>query len=541
MRTKYYASRFWLSLSLSFYLFIPYLSRYLDEKNRFSFHWTHSDLLALIFCIMAVGSLFFLCFALFYIAGTRLTRKLCEISFISLCGIALMANISHLVKLLKKHPPDSIIILGMLLWILMCGGIVWLLLKNSQRVKTICIMCCFVPSPVLPLFTLSAMGYQSYISDSGSLPTPVAADISTLDDKNNVYLFIFDEWSYLRSFNNGMLIPEFPNLQRLAARAMVFHNAVSPSSNTATAIPSLLFQTNLPFTVRGTLLGFQGKEFHHLNQAENVFHHAQELGFFNAMIGAAMPYGEMLDTSVDFCRSIPVYKRFGNSFFGVAKYHLLTAALMLPAPLFHFERRVIAEYFFNKFQVNCITNTHELFKNVVKNQHRPTFAVFHYMIPHFPYIFTRKGYKNLFAIYSATDTANYYGNLAYLDEKIGEIISILKELNKFEESLIIFTSDHGWRFDPDYDKTTWPCYFDHVQNKWWCYPEKQHVPLFIKMPYQKQSIEINSLFRTYHLGGFINEFLDGKVTLAEVESFFTTNDYFKPDPLEPETIHKEKK
>ncbi len=401
-------------------------------------------------------------------------------------------------------------------------------------------MCCFIPSPGLPLFALNAIRYQSYLSNVGSLPTPPAADTSAFDDKKNVYLFIFDEWSYQRSFNNGMLIPEFTNLQQFATRAMVFHSAVSASSNTATAVPSLLFQTNLPFIVRGTLLGFKGKEFHPLHHAENIFHHAQGLGLFTAMIGAAMPYGEMLDASVDFCRSIPVYKRFGDSFFGVAKYHLLTAALMLPAPLFYFERRLVTEYFFNKFQVNCITTTHELFKNLIKNQQHSTFAVFHYMIPHFPYIFIRQGYKNFFTVYSAADTSNYYGNLAYLDEKIGEIISILKEYNTFEESLIIFTSDHGWRFDPDADITKWPCYFDHVQNKWWWYPEKQHVPLFIKLPYQTQSIKINSLFRTYYLGTFINKFLDGKITLAEVESFFTINDYFKPAPLEPETIHEER-
>ena len=39
-------------------------------------------------------------------------------------------------------------------------------------------------------------------------------------------------------------------------------------------------------------------------------------------------------------------------------------------------------------------------------------------------------------IYKYDNVENYYGNLAYLDEKIGEIISILKQAKKFDLWLI---------------------------------------------------------------------------------------------------------
>ena len=155
MPVRHYLSRLWLACSLSFYLFVPYLSRYLDEGNRFGFHWNRSDLFSLIFCIISVGTLFFLCYMLFYISGNAVTRKMCEIVFLFLCGIAIMAYISLLVKSVVKSHSDYIITVGILAWILMCGCFVWLLLKYRSRVQAICVALCFILSPLFPIFILN--------------------------------------------------------------------------------------------------------------------------------------------------------------------------------------------------------------------------------------------------------------------------------------------------------------------------------------------------------------------------------------------------
>jgi hypothetical protein len=520
MPMKYYLIRFWLAISVSFYLFTPYLSRYINEENRYSFHWTREDLFSLLFCIVLLGTLFFLCFVLLYLKGNKFTRRAFEFSYIAIFGIALIGNVSHLVKSIAYHPPTYIVKLGFFTWFLMGGFMIWAVLKNSKKIKIFCITFCFISSPIIPIFTFNALGYKSFISDIGSIPIASETKNQNPRDKMNVYIFIFDEWSYQRSFNNKELIPEFENLKHFADQAMVFHNSTSPWHNTFTSIPSFLFQTRLRFNLKENQIGFQGKEFHPLNKIKNIFHHPRELGFYTAMIGAAMPYGDLLEDSVDFCKAICAYKRFGDGFFNVAKYHLLTAGLLLPAPFLHPERNLIREYFFNRFQVNRIDMTHELFKSIVENQTSSTFAVFHYMIPHFPYIYNRDGHKILFHIYKGTPI-NYYGNLSYLDRKIGEIISTLKQANKFDNSLVIMTSDHSWREDPSYDKTNW----------WWRY-KKYHVPLFIKMPHQKRSIEIDSKFNTFKLGSFINTYLDGDFTLAEAKYLLSDEKYFSPDPLE---------
>jgi hypothetical protein len=147
------------------------------------------------------------------------------------------------------------------------------------------------------------------------------------------------------------------------------------------------------------------------------------------------------------------------------------------------------------------------------------------MIPHYPYIFTPEGgHKKFLAVYESSDPSNYYDNLAYLDRKIGEIIATLQEANKFEKSLIIITTDHGWRHDPGYDVKEW-----RSLNK-----KKCHVPLFIKLPCQERSIEIDTKFETYHLGNFINKYLDGEFGLNEVEALLRQENSFKPISLEEE-------
>jgi len=273
-------------------------------------------------------------------------------------------------------------------------------------------------------------------------------------------------------------------------------------------------------------MGFKGKHFHPINQAENIFHHAQKLDYYTCIIGSHLPYGELFKERVDFSTSMSVAKMFGNGFFSVVKHHLVTGLLLLPAPFFALERRKVKSYFFNQFQIHRNNATHEMFTTIIQNQLRPTFAVFHYMIPHFPLMYNRDGPKKLFHTYQNTPS-NYYGNLAYLDKKIGEIVSILKKADKFDNSLIIMTSDHSWRRDFGLSKDNF-------------LPEKYLVPLFVKLPHQEYSIDIDSEFYIFKLGNFINKYLDGDFTSTEVKSLISKKNYFTPTPLEPKPKEKEK-
>ena len=88
---------------------------------------------------------------------------------------------------------------------------------------------------------------------------------------------------------------------------------------------------------------------------------------------------------------------------------------------------------------------------------------------------------DIFTYYSDTDSldeekirrlrAYYYGNITLIDEKIGEILSVLEERDWLDNTLIIYTSDHG----------------DHVGHhrlvgKVVMFDPSMHVPLVMRPP-----------------------------------------------------------
>ncbi len=67
--------------------------------------------------------------------------------------------------------------------------------------------------------------------------------------------------------------------------------------------------------------------------------------------------------------------------------------------------------------------------------------------------------------------ATYYGLMTEVDENIGRIITLLKETGQYENTVIIFTSDHGAQLGDHYLLGQGP-YFDQTF----------HVPLIIRVP-----------------------------------------------------------
>ena len=67
--------------------------------------------------------------------------------------------------------------------------------------------------------------------------------------------------------------------------------------------------------------------------------------------------------------------------------------------------------------------------------------------------------------------ATYYGLIAELDDNIGRIVTILKEAGQYENTLIVFLSDHGAQLG-DHHLMMPEGYFD----------QSFHVPFIIRLP-----------------------------------------------------------
>ncbi len=82
--------------------------------------------------------------------------------------------------------------------------------------------------------------------------------------------------------------------------------------------------------------------------------------------------------------------------------------------------------------------------------------------------------------------ATYYGMIAEVDAQIGRLIDYLKEIGEYNNTLIIFTSDHGDMMG-DHWMLSKSCYFDQAF----------HVPLIIRNPDTKADLSRGSQVKAF--------------------------------------------
>jgi arylsulfatase A-like enzyme len=115
-----------------------------------------------------------------------------------------------------------------------------------------------------------------------------------------------------------------------------------------------------------------------------------------------------------------------------------------------------------------------------RNQDKPFFLFLHYMDPHDPYFehpFSGLGYARAVMPHPDPEFVDlfkdfYRQDIEYLDDWIGEVVGKLKARKLYDNSVIVFTSDHGEEF------------YEH--GGWWhgttLYEEVVRVPLIAKRP-----------------------------------------------------------
>jgi len=116
---------------------------------------------------------------------------------------------------------------------------------------------------------------------------------------------------------------------------------------------------------------------------------------------------------------------------------------------------------------------------------RPFFLFLHYMDPHDPYFelpyngrgYARVQHPNPPVEWAGAMSELYDDNIAYFDAHFGRLIEWLKAEGLYDNTLIVFTGDHGEEF--------------HEHGGWWhgttLYEEQVRVPLIIKFPGQARA------------------------------------------------------
>lgn len=113
---------------------------------------------------------------------------------------------------------------------------------------------------------------------------------------------------------------------------------------------------------------------------------------------------------------------------------------------------------------------------------------------------------------SRRQRAHYYANVTMIDKQVGDILDTLEKRGDLDNSIIIFTSDHG------------DCLGDHGHSqKWNMYESTVHVPALISWPgHIKENNRVSDLVSLIDLGPTILEYAGVK-----------PHDWMEADSLRP--------
>ncbi len=516
-------------------LFAPYLANLCDDFARFSRLWTLRDALVLMMCMVGIAVV-----SVLVDEGlVRLNRpglvRLYRHLFVLALGGGLLANlcfytarpVGYRIDRLGPEAATAWLILFALVGYSLSRPHGWLLPAARRLALIVSPACLFVairllslngyPSPSdrfhTPPDIQPTKPVDSSIEQLSAVATrparPVYASASTksvpVSSSIPIYCFIFDEWSYPRTFRDGQIRPEFAHLSRLARESLVFHDAHSPWGATERSMPNFLFQTSLSVHREGGRVGFvtQGRSADS-QQQNSLFRLFDGRGYRTMMVGFFLPYKLWLTGQVDVCRTY-CWLPMGEGVVGRAGMHLLNAMNHWTDPWsrFVFEKEISARRWDHAVGVH--QHLWSDVRHVLQAEPCNTLAVFHYPLPHTPNIFAPDGtlLSPRATGWSMNDAVGYERNLLFLDHRIGELVRILEDAGRYDDALLILTSDHSWRYDPARAPESGEGAYTHV-------------PLLIKLPKQKARGPISVRMDTCHLGLLIRCILDNNSDPAEL-------------------------
>ena len=206
-----------------------------------------------------------------------------------------------------------------------------------------------------------------------------------------VFILLFDEWSYSRSFQGGEFLPSLINLRRLAGQSFVFHEARSLSQSTSVSIPTLLFQqaSAVDYSSGRPTFVYGGREVA-TTDVPSLFQTARDRGYSTTLIGWHLPYEALFGAQVDVYQNASGWSGDG---LGVNMSHAACENLLFTHdPVARLLRRASIDRVQMARTKEILENSLHLIRDCPGN----TFAFIHWNVPHAPYVFRADGTRNYF-------------------------------------------------------------------------------------------------------------------------------------------------
>lgn len=501
-RIKASLGRWWVGCVAGFLLLCKHLTMYTSEQTRYDAFWGTGDAVAFALDVVLLGTLLFVIYELALMTNVAWVRRVGDAFFVMLVGLCLVGYPRTGFR--DAAWPWLPGLCTALTCVIVASGAMIVLRRESalpRHVRNVCL----IFSPVVPIVLVQLFFYPQHSITNEVMPEGHAApdvDIARGDSAaRDVYVVIFDEWSYSRTFPDGHIRDDLPNLQRFAHNATVYSDAHSPYPMTMRSLPGILFQTRDEYQNRAGRLGFERSDagFDDMEKRNSLFTAGRSNGYRTFMIGTTHPYRRWFGEELDYCYTCtaiggnPDDRMLGRSMLR----HLLqgvagsTGAVPKPAALeWRLDRfwQQVCQLTASTRAPKNLASIHQRALSVIRDQPSPVLSVVHYPLPHSPYIFSRDGVdleanKNMPLVYTPKGdgtyvlpesrfiVGRYLGNIRYMDTLLGELVAELKSAGKYDDALIILTSDHNWNSDPAFvGKRN-----DQIST---------HVPLLVKHPRQ---------------------------------------------------------
>ena len=351
----------------------------------------------------------------------------------------------------------------------------------------------------------------------------------------NILVLIFDAWSIENTSLYGYPRKTTPNLDRLAEKAIVYHNHYVSGSFTYPSTSSLLTGV-MPWTHWGywntprseILEEYSDKNIFSLFDSHYRYGHSNNIlasdliermvshmEAFLPAIKLAIPnhqwYQSLFhkdpDTSiVSWSRELELSEEgYANSLFLSRLYsHIRDKRQKNLSSLFPRGLPEISEKdnFILETEIDWISDT-------LKTSKTPFFSYFHLLPPHSTYntrwdfvdVFKDDGYEPLkkpfhpFSLSSQTYPVQkrnrrlYDEYILYADSEFGRLMENLRASGVLENTILILTSDHGEMFERGIREHLFPSFHE----------PQAHIPLLIFRPGQQERIDIHDLTTTIDL------------------------------------------
>ncbi len=535
-------------------LFGPYLANLSTGAELHLRYWRTGDALFLLSALAGFGMVCLLVGELFGPTRRDFLRRLFEHVFVVAVGAGVFANIAFYVPAISKHgmPMETA-------WLALIGLVTYSLATPGSKLVLRAKQLCLILSPILVIVPIHLLRADTYPSESDPLvqtlsdrdpekprPDRKGADRSDVipvrwgndppvresllaprprpSGAVPVYMFVFDMWSYERTFDGGRIRAVFPNLKALSKRSIIFHEAHSPGASTIQSMPRLLFDTDLEATYGQGRVGFRrdGK-FVSPSELTSLFSTARGRGYHSYFVGFSLPYKLWLGSEVETCRTYRWCQRHpGDGPLERAGMHLVRAMSYWTDPW--------ATTFHSRFHlaldgVWAIRIHESITADVlycIRNLPPNTLGFFHHPLPHYPYILNEAGgyRKPLEVGWDYEDPEEYHRALVGMDKAVGEFVSAMKEAGRFDDALLILTSDHGWTFDPNRKPPSGARKTGETGTP------LTHVPLMVKLPGQRRSISVETRFETRSLRMLIDRVVGGMTVPGEIDGLLAVGEEF---------------